>query len=69
MAKKSGHEKDYAKRVADELIDQIKRGVAPWQTPWKPGERCTPGELHDRQELHGRQQPLPDEPWHPAGLR
>ena len=42
MAKKSGNEKDYAKRVADELVDQIKRGVAPWQTPWKPGERCTP---------------------------
>ena len=42
MAKKSGNEKDYVKKVADELIDQIKAGVAPWQKPWKPGERCTP---------------------------
>ena len=41
MAKKSGNE-DYVKKVADELIDQIKRGTAPWQKPWKPGERCTP---------------------------
>ena len=40
MAKKIGE--DYAKKVSEEIIDQIKRGVAPWQKPWKPGERCTP---------------------------
>ena len=33
---------DYAKKVSGELIEQIKRGVAPWQKPWKPGEDCTP---------------------------
>ena len=30
---------DYAKKVSSEIIDQIKAGVAPWQKPWKPGER------------------------------
>ena len=32
----------YARRVSDDLIEQIKQGVAPWQKPWKPGERVTP---------------------------
>ena len=29
---------DYAKKVSGEIIEQIKRGTAPWQKPWKPGE-------------------------------
>ena len=43
MAKKSFWQRgeDYAKKVSDELIDQIKRGVAPWQKPWKPGEQIS----------------------------
>ena len=32
---------DYAKKVSSEIIDQIKRGVAPWQKPWKPGEQIS----------------------------
>ena len=28
---------DYAKKVSGEIIEQIKRGTAPWQKPWKPG--------------------------------
>ena len=32
----------YARRVTDDLIEQIKQGVAPWQNPWKPGERVAP---------------------------
>ena len=32
---------DYAKKVSDELIEQIKAGVAPWQKPWKPGEQSS----------------------------
>ena len=44
MAKKSFWQRgeDYAKKVSGELIEQIKRGVAPWQKPWKPGEQSTP---------------------------
>ena len=33
---------DYAKKVSGEIIDQIKRGVASWQKPWKPGEQSSP---------------------------
>ena len=44
MAKKSFWQRgeDYGKKVSDEIIEQIKAGVAPWQKPWKPGEKCTP---------------------------
>ena len=30
---------DYAKQVSSEIIEQIKKGTAPWQKPWKPGEQ------------------------------
>ena len=44
MVKKSFWQRgeDYAEKVSGELIEQIKRGVAPWQKPWKPGEPGTP---------------------------
>ena len=29
----------YAKQVSSEIIEQIKKGTAPWQKPWKPGEQ------------------------------
>ena len=29
----------YAKQVSGEIIEQIKKGTAPWQKPWKPGEQ------------------------------
>ena len=43
MAKKSFWQRgeDYAKKVSNELIEQIKGGGAPWQKPWKPGERIS----------------------------
>ena len=44
MAKKSFWQRgeDYGKKVSDEIIEQIKAGVAPWQKPWKPGEQSSP---------------------------
>ena len=33
---------EYAKKVSGEIIDQIKKGTAPWQKPWKPGEAQHP---------------------------
>jgi len=33
---------DYAKKVAEGLIEQLKEGTAPWQKPWQPGERVMP---------------------------
>ena len=29
----------YAKQVSGEIIEQIKKGSAPWMKPWKPGEQ------------------------------
>jgi antirestriction protein ArdC len=28
---------DFAKRLADKLIEQLKAGTAPWQQPWEAG--------------------------------
>ena len=36
---------EYHEKVADLVIKQIKQGVAPWQKPWKPGEKGLPENL------------------------
>ena len=36
---------DYAKQVSSEIIEQIKKGTAPWQKPWKPGEQSSPSNI------------------------
>ena len=33
---------EYHKDFADRIIKQIQEGVAPWQKPWKPGQRFLP---------------------------
>ena len=53
---------DYAKQVSSEIIEQIKKGTAPWQKPWKPGEQQLPVEFSYRESLHGREQPVSHEP-------
>ena len=35
----------YAKQVSSEIIEQIKKGTAPWQKPWKPGEQHSPSNI------------------------
>ena len=35
----------YHKEFAAQLTEQIKKGTAPWQKPWKPGERIAPRNL------------------------
>ena len=52
----------YAKQVSGEIIEQIKKGTAPWQKPWKPGEQHSPSNIADRESLHRRQQPVSHEP-------
>ena len=32
----------YTRRVTDELVEQIRNGVAPWQKPWEPGKSFVP---------------------------
>ena len=44
---------DYAKKVSSEIIDQIKRGVAPWQKPWKPGEQISAENFSTGQKYSG----------------
>ncbi len=46
MSGKKKTAEEYHREFADRIIDQIKRGVAPWQKPWKPGERVLPHNLH-----------------------
>ena len=55
MAKKSFWQRgeDYAQKVSDEIIDQIKRGVAPWQKPWKPGEEISAENFSSGQKYSG----------------
>ena len=48
MAKPDKHQERterYHKEFAAQLIDQIKKGTAPWQKPWKVGERIGPRNL------------------------
>ena len=33
---------EYHRKFADAIIEQIRRGTAPWQKPWRPGERVLP---------------------------
>ena len=42
MAKAPKEKQDYAQTVATRLIEQLEAGTAPWQRPWKPGERFAP---------------------------
>ena len=45
MTGKAMTAEEYHRRFADQIIEQIKRGAAPWQKPWKPGERVLPSNL------------------------
>ena len=43
----------YHKEFAAQLIEQIKKGTAPWQKPWKPGERIAPRSLSSERPYSG----------------
>ena len=45
---------DRPDEVAAEVIEQIKRGDAPWQKPWKPGVLLKPRRFTMRFELEDR---------------
>ena len=45
--------KKYHKEVADRIIQQIKEGVAPWQKPWKPGDRFLPANFKSGNAYRG----------------
>ena len=48
MAKDQDRSEQYIRQVADEIMEQIKAGVAPWQKPWKPGRLLPVLELRAR---------------------
>ena len=45
--------RDYHEKVANLIIEQIEKGVAPWQKPWKPGERAMPENLSSGNRYNG----------------
>ncbi|GEM_PF-4307707 len=42
MAKRSEKADEYHQQFAERIIAALKEGTAPWQKPWKPGERILP---------------------------
>ena len=61
MTKKSFWDRSEAsaKKVSDEITDQIKRDDAPWQKPWKPGELLKPVSFDLRFYLGSAEHPEP----------
>ena len=47
------NDEEFHRRFADQIIEQIKRGTAPWQKPWKPGERVLPRNLDTDRSYSG----------------
>ena len=54
-APKKGHNKtdEYHQQFADQIVEQIRQGTAPWQRPWKPGEESLPKNLSSGKEYRG----------------
>ena len=44
---------DYHTDFAAKIKDQIEQGVAPWQKPWKPGERRLPENVASKKPYRG----------------
>jgi len=53
MARSKDRVGDYHRQFADKVIEQIKAGTAPWQKPWKPGERSLPENLTTERAYRG----------------
>ena len=47
------NQEDYHTAFAGKLTEQIRNGTAPWQKPWKPGERRLPENLHTGKAYRG----------------
>ena len=44
---------EYHRKFADAIIEQIKKGTAPWQKPWAPGERVMPMNVDTERSYRG----------------
>ena len=43
--RKPDRTEEYHRQFADQIIQQIRQGTAPWQKPWKPGEGVLPSNI------------------------
>ena len=50
---RSDKQKDYYERFADKLIVRIRKGTAPWQRPWQPGESALPENMASSRKYTG----------------
>ena len=50
-----GREKadEYHQQFAERIIEALKAGTAPWQKPWKPGERMLPHNFGSGRDYRG----------------
>ena len=44
---------EYHRQFADAIIEQIRKGTAPWQKPWGPGERVLPMNVGTERSYRG----------------
>ena len=67
--KSKAHENDeeFHRRFADQIIEQIKQSTAPWQKPWKSGERVLPSPRAGPTRAAADAQKISDFSWFGAG--
>ena len=53
MAKRNERADEYHQQFAERIIAALKEGTAPWQKPWKPGERVLPHNFGSGRDYRG----------------
>ena len=53
MATRKERADEYHQQFADRIIRALKEGTAPWQKPWKPGERILPHNFQSGRDYRG----------------
>ena len=53
MAKGREKADEYHRQFAERIIEALKAGTAPWQKPWKPGERILPQNFRSGRDYRG----------------
>ena len=53
MGKLKAKAAEYHEEFAARIIKALEAGTAPWQKPWKPGERILPHNFHSGRDYRG----------------
>ena len=53
MAKSRDRADEYHQQFAERIIKALKEGTAPWQKPWRPGERILPHNFQSGRDYRG----------------